>query len=106
GLFAVLAACALLVPAATLLLMRALEAATPRGVSPPSLLAMRGVGASLSRTGVATAALAIAIATVNGVGLMISSFRTSLDHWLGTTLSAPLYVAFGGARQSLTTQQI
>jgi putative ABC transport system permease protein len=106
GLFGVLASCALLVPAATLLLMRGLEIATRRVVSLPSLLAMRGVGASLSRTGVATAALAIAIATVNGVGLMISSFRTSLDHWLGTTLSADLYVAFDGDGRSLTEKQI
>jgi putative ABC transport system permease protein len=106
GLFGVLAACALLVPAATLLLMRGLEIATRRAVSLPSLLAMRGVGASLSRTGVATAALAIAIATVNGVGLMISSFRTSLDHWLGTTLSADLYVAFDGEGKNLTGEQV
>ena len=106
GLFGVLAACALLVPAATLLLMRGLEVATRRAVRLPTLLAMRGVGASLSRTGVATAALAIAIATVNGVGLMISSFRTSLDHWLGTTLSADLYVAFEGDGRSLTEEQL
>jgi putative ABC transport system permease protein len=106
GLFGVLAACALLVPAATLLLMRGLEVATRHAVSLPSLLAMRGVGASLSRTGVATAALAIAIATVNGVGLMISSFRTSLDHWLGTTLSADLYVAFDGEGRSLMDEQL
>jgi putative ABC transport system permease protein len=106
GLFGVLAACALLVPAATLVLMRALEAATRRGVTLPSLLAIRGVSASLSRTGIATAALAIAIATVNGVGTMISSFRTSLDHWLGTTLSADLYVAFEGDGRSLTNEQL
>jgi len=106
GLFGVLASCALLVPAATLLLMRGLEIATRRAVRLPSLLAMRGVGASLSRTGVATAALAIAIATVNGVGLMISSFRTSLDHWLGTTLSADLYVAFDGDGRPLTAEQL
>jgi putative ABC transport system permease protein len=52
------------------------------------------VSASLSRTGVATAALAVAITTVNGVGLMISSFRWSLAEWLETTLTADLYVGF------------
>src|SRR4029078_7028387 len=57
GLCGVWGGCALLVPAATLLLMRLLEAATRRGASLPSLLAMRGVGASLRRTSVATAAL-------------------------------------------------
>jgi putative ABC transport system permease protein len=96
GLFGVLAACALAVPQGTLLLMRAAEAGIGRFLSLPSLLALRGVGASLSRTGVATAALAVAVASVNGVGLMISSFRTSLADWLGTTLSADLYVGFEG----------
>jgi putative ABC transport system permease protein len=38
-------------------------------------MAIRGTTASLSRTGVAVAALAVAVATVIGVGLMVSSFR-------------------------------
>ncbi len=58
----------------------------------PVTLAVRGVSASLSRTGVATAALAVSVATVNGVGLMIESFRASLDDWLQTTLTADVYV--------------
>ena len=40
-------------------------------------------------------ALAVAVATVNGVGLMISSFRASLDDWLDTTLIADVYVSAG-----------
>jgi putative ABC transport system permease protein len=106
GLFGVLAACALLVPEATLLSMRALERAAGRFLPLSGLLAVRGVGASLSRTGVATAALAIAIATVNGVGLMISSFRTSLADWLGTTLTADLYVGFDGSGAVLTDAEL
>jgi putative ABC transport system permease protein len=99
ALFGVLAAGALLTPAATVLLMRAIEPGARRVLGLPGVLAARGVTASLSRTGVATAALAVAIATVNGVGLMISSFRSSLSDWLGTTLAADLYVGFdpGGA---------
>jgi len=38
--------------------------------------------------------------------LMISSFRTSLDHWLGTTLTADLYVAFDGGGRALTSEQL
>ena len=94
ALFGVLAAGALLVPAATLLFLRACESATSRVVQLPGTLAIRGARASLSRTGVATAALAVAVGTVNGVGLMISSFRTSLTDWLHTTLTADVYVAF------------
>ncbi|HEX5047838.1 MAG TPA: FtsX-like permease family protein [Gammaproteobacteria bacterium] len=94
ALFAVLAAGALLTPAATVLLMRAIEITGRSVLQLPAVLAVRGVSASLSRTGVATAALAVAIATVNGVGLMISSFRASLSDWLETTLTADLYVGF------------
>jgi putative ABC transport system permease protein len=73
--------------------MRAVDGAFGRRLGLPVTLAVRGVNASLSRTGVATAALAIAIATVNGVGLMIVSFRASLDDWLDTTLTADIYIS-------------
>lgn len=97
GLFGVLAASALMIPAVTLLLMSLIERCVGRFLPLAGLLALRGVGSSLSRTGTATAALAVAVATVNGVGLMISSFRTSLADWLGTTLTADLYVGFDSA---------
>jgi putative ABC transport system permease protein len=92
ALFGVLAAGALLTPLATVLLMSALDRVLGRRGGIAATLAVRGVSASLSRTGVATAALAVAVATVNGVGLMIESFRTSLDEWLQTTLTADVYV--------------
>lgn len=93
ALFGVLAAGALLTPLATIALMGALDRLVGRRAGVPITLAVRGVSASLSRTGVATAALAVAVATVNGVGLMIASFRTSLDAWLQTTLTADIYVS-------------
>jgi putative ABC transport system permease protein len=96
GLFGVIAASALCVPAAVLLFTRALESSVGSLLSVPGVLALRGVGASLSRTGVAAAALAIAIATVNGVGVMIDSFRTSLAAWLDDTLTADVYASFDG----------
>src|SRR5690606_15224337 len=97
GLFFVLVAGAMLTPAATSLIMKTLEPAAERGFGLPGLLAVRGVTASLSRTGVATAALAVAVATVIGVGLMISSFRASLVEWLDTTLTSDLYISLGDA---------
>lgn len=96
GLFGVLAAGALLTPLATIMLMSAFDHVIGRKLGIAVTLAIRGVVASLSRTGVATAALAVAVATVNGVGLMIVSFRTSLDAWLDTTLTADLYVGGDG----------
>ena len=93
GLFLVLLAGALATPAVTTLLMRVIEPPVERGFGIPGLLAVRGVTASLSRTGVATAALAVAVATVIGIGTMIASFRESLVEWLETTLTADLYVS-------------
>ncbi len=92
ALFGVLAAGALLTPLATIALMSAIDRVLARRAGIPVTLAVRGVSASLSRTGVATAALAVSVATVNGVGLMIASFRSSLDEWLQTTLTADVYV--------------
>ncbi|HEX6994415.1 MAG TPA: FtsX-like permease family protein [Gammaproteobacteria bacterium] len=97
ALFLVLVAGALATPAVTALSMRVLEPPVERGFGIPGLLAVRGVTASLSRTGVATAALAVAVATVIGIGMMIESFRGSLVEWLETTLTADLYVSLDRA---------
>jgi putative ABC transport system permease protein len=92
ALFLVLCAGAMLVPAATAALMRAfVPAARHGGIA--LLMAVRGVSASLSRTGVAAAALAVAVATVVGITLMIASFRASLVAWLDTTLTADVYLS-------------
>jgi putative ABC transport system permease protein len=96
ALFGVLAAGALLTPLATVAQMSTNDRVLGRRAGIPVRLAVRGVSASLSRTGVATAALAVAVATVNGIGLMVASFRLSLDDWLQTTLTADLYVSSAG----------
>jgi putative ABC transport system permease protein len=59
----------------------------------PALLAARGVAASITRTGIAAAALTIAISSTLGVGVMIDSFRSSLIVWLDNTLQSDIYVA-------------
>jgi putative ABC transport system permease protein len=69
-------------------------------------LAIRGIGASLSRTGVAIAALMLAVATTVGVGIMVGSFRITVQDWLGATLQADVYVSAprldsGAGRQPL-----
>ncbi|MEJ2344858.1 MAG: ABC transporter permease [Gammaproteobacteria bacterium] len=55
-------------------------------------LAVRGIHASLSRTGVAIAALMLAVSTTVGVAVMVDSFRASVDQWLHATLNADIYV--------------
>lgn len=56
-------------------------------------LAVRGVGATISRSGLAIAALTIAIAVSIGVGTMIESFRGSIAEWLDQILQADIYIA-------------
>src|SRR5690606_28675200 len=63
-----------------------------RGFALPGALAARSVGASLSRTGSAAAALTLAFATVIGIGTMTASFRQSFDLWLNQTLLADVYL--------------
>ena len=56
-------------------------------------LALRGLTGSVSRTGVAVAALTLAVAATIGVGIMINSFRASVADWLNATLRSDLYVS-------------
>ncbi len=56
-------------------------------------LAVRGIAASLSRTGLAIAALSIAVAVSIGVGTMIESFRGTIAEWLEQILQADIYIA-------------
>jgi len=93
GLFSVFLACAFATPPATAGLMRLLDRLLPSRAPVPMRMAIRGTTASLSRTGVAVAALTVAVATVIGVGLMVSSFRVSVDDWLRQTLVADFYLA-------------
>ncbi|MDH3510256.1 MAG: ABC transporter permease [Gammaproteobacteria bacterium] len=59
-------------------------------------LAMSGVAASLSRTGVAMVALAVAVSAAIGVSVMVDSFRDSVSHWLNTTLRSDIYISAPG----------
>jgi putative ABC transport system permease protein len=93
GLFGIFLAAALATPPATAGLMALLGRLLPARLPVPARMAVRGTTASLSRTGVAVAALATAVATVIGLGLMVSSFRASVDAWLGQTLVADFYLS-------------
>jgi putative ABC transport system permease protein len=93
---ATVAGYALLVPGALLLLCRLLGKGARLLPGTAAFLAVRGAGASLSRTGVAAAALVVALSAAVGVGVMVGSFRQALTGWLGRTLHAELFVASGG----------
>jgi putative ABC transport system permease protein len=103
ALFLVIVAGAMLVPLMTHGLMRLIERPVAGLAGLPGRMAVRGVTDSLSRTGVATAALTVAVATVMSIGLMIASFRTSLIEWIDTTVTADLYVDIEPDRGDIET---
>ncbi len=59
-------------------------------------LAISGVAATLSRTGVAMVALAVAVSATIGVSVMVESFRDSVNDWLNNTLRSDIYIAAPG----------
>lgn len=93
SLFVIIVAFALLVPFGTSVLMRACGPVMSHAFGMVGRIATRGVTAALSRTGVAIAALAVAISATVGVGVMIDSFRHSFLEWLNDTLTADIYVS-------------
>jgi len=69
---------------------------SPLAAAPPVRLALGGIAGSLSRTGVAVAALAMAVTAMIGISIMVDSFRESLRDWLSHTLQADIYVGAPG----------
>jgi putative ABC transport system permease protein len=95
ALFLLLLSAATLTPAVLRILARTAAGVAGR-VSPVARLVFGDIAASLSRTGVAVAALGMALAAMIGVSIMVESFRESLREWLGRTLRADVYVTAPG----------
>ena len=105
ALFLLLLATALLTPWALRALARLVALGLARS-SPAVRLAVSDVAASLSRTGVAIAALGMAVAAMLSVAVMVDSFRESLRDWLDTSLSADVYVSAPGSGFSRPERQL
>ncbi len=95
ALFLLLLTVAAITPAMLRALAR-LAARIAGRFSPTARLALGDVSASLSRTGVAVAALGLAIAAMIGVSVMVESFRESLRAYLERTIRADLFVSAPG----------
>lgn len=87
---------ALLLPLGVLVSCRGL-ALLGRPLGFLAVLAPRNVARHLSRTGLAIAALSVAVSMSLGVEVMISSFRQSVVDWLETSIVADFYVSAPGA---------
>jgi putative ABC transport system permease protein len=105
GLFAIILGAALLAPVLTRGLMAIAEAIAGRGLGVIARMAPRTIIRSLSRTAVAVAALMVAVSVIIGVGVMIGSFRTTVELWLDDVLQADIFVSPPSlsANQVLTT---
>lgn len=96
---------ALVAPATTVIAMAVLRPVLGRRFGLLGRLAPRGVVRSLSRTGVAVGALAVALCVSIGVSIMVQSFRLTVEDWLAQTLAADVFVspaAAGSARAGRT----
>lgn len=92
GLFVIIVGFAFIIPLITLFIVQLIMPAFRRVFGSIGVIAIRGIAASFSRTGVAITSLAIAIATSVGVAIMISSFRASVVDWLDDTLYADIFI--------------
>lgn len=103
GLFFVIAGLALMTPAGALVLLRAVRPLLEAVGGTLGLLASRGLVGALSRTAPAIAALVVAVSVTVGLGVMIQSFRGTLERWLDGTLRADIYVSLPGPTASRAT---
>lgn len=93
GIFLLVIGVALTTPMLTIGLMRLLTPLLSRAVGVIGRMATRGIAQSISRTGVAIAALMVAVSVIIGLQSMIGSFRITVETWLEESLTADVYVA-------------
>ncbi|MEM7018637.1 MAG: FtsX-like permease family protein [Pseudomonadota bacterium] len=93
GLFVIVAGGAMLTPGLMIVMVSLLLRLFGRFQGLLWRMALRDVTRHLSRTGVAAAALMIALASAISVGVMVDSFRQTFSFWLEDTLSADIYTA-------------
>lgn len=100
SIFLILFGFGLLTPALTLFFMELIERFFGRFLGILGRLPARMVSAEISRTGIAIAALMIAVSATIGMDLMIGSFRQTVEKWLHASLPADLYLALPGEKMA------
>ena len=93
GMLLLIVGLAMLVPAATTLLMNFAAGPLSWAAGPLGKIAARTVVKALSRTGIAITALMVAVAVTLAVSVMISSFRETVVNWLDLTVRADVYIS-------------
>ncbi len=105
SIFILLFGFALMIPGLTVLMMKLLEKISNHFLGILGSLPPRMVGSEISRTGVAIAALMIAVSATIGMDLMVNSFRQTVSDWITTSLRADFYVS-ALSNQSSTQKQL
>jgi putative ABC transport system permease protein len=83
---------ALCVPVSVKAITSVLEPLAARAGNTSARLAVSGIGANLSRTGIAIVALSVAVSATIGVSVMVDSFRSSVSEWLDQSLQSDIYI--------------
>jgi putative ABC transport system permease protein len=93
GLFLIIAGYCLMVPSLALGMTHLISPLLFRLFGVVGYFSARGISASLSRTGLAMAALTLAIAVTIGMGVMVDSFRNTVSSWLAHSMKGDLYLS-------------
>jgi putative ABC transport system permease protein len=91
-----IAAAAMLSPAFVTGVIRLCRGSLRRIAGAAGLIAGRSLVASLSRTSIVVTALATAISMMISVGIMVGSFRETVEVWLDAQLRADIYLRAAG----------
>ena len=89
-------AAAMLSPAFSTGVIRVLRVPLKRGLGASGLIAGRSLVAALARTSIVVTALGTAVAMMVSVGIMVGSFRETVQLWLGNQLRADIYLRASG----------
>lgn len=93
GIFFVLIGVALTTPLVTVGMMGVAAPVLGRVAGVIGRMSARNVTHSISRTAIAIASLMVAVSVIIGLQSMIGSFRTTVESWLTTTLTADVYIS-------------
>lgn len=96
----------LMVPGFTVAAIRGIRPVLARLAGVVGRMAAGGIVSTLSRTSIAIAALTVAVAATIGVGVMVSSFRTTVVSWLDDILQADIYIQAPGQLSRGATSRI
>ncbi|MGE5411902.1 MAG: FtsX-like permease family protein [Clostridiales bacterium] len=93
GILPLIIGFSLLTPLMIILLMMIIKPAAGLVFGSLGKIASMSIVRQISRTGVAVAALSIAVSSTVGIGTMISSFRQTVVQWLEGSLNADIYIS-------------